>query len=65
MNSVNLFIKGGGCSMTDDNSVVVVETDVLVKLFLKLLNDKELINNATYLATVKKLEKGDESYVDT
>jgi len=51
--------------MTDDNNVVVVKTDVLVNLFLKLLNDEKLINNTTYLATVKKLEKGDESYVDT
>lgn len=51
--------------MADVNNLVVVEADVLVSMFLKLLNNEELINNSTYLAAVKKLEKGDEKHVDT
>lgn len=51
--------------MADVNSVVVVEADVLVRIFLELLNKEELINNPTYLAALKKLGKGDGNYVDS
>ena len=50
--------------MMDSNNVVVIEADVLVRVFLELLNKEELINNQTYLAAVEKLGKGDEKYVN-
>lgn len=44
---------------------ITVDAEVLVKIFLKVLNQENLINNKTYLAAVDKLEKGDKrGYVD-
>lgn len=46
---------------------VVVDTDVLVEIFLKILSDTNMIDNKTYLSAIHNLneEKGDVNNVDT
>ena len=39
---------------------VAVETDVLVRCFLKLLHEQELINSPTYIKAIRLLERGEE-----
>ena len=63
MNSI--LRKGGTVIMDDTNSVTMsVDTDILVKLFLKMLNNENLINNKTYLAAEAEVKKGEKTYVD-
>ena len=47
-----------------NNVCMAVDAEVLVKVFLKLLNNEGLINNKTYLTAKKELEKGENTYVD-
>lgn len=50
--------------MDGTNSVTMsVDTDILVKLFLKMLNNENLINNKTYLAEAE-VKKGEKTYVN-
>ena len=63
MNSI--LRKGGTVIMDGTNSVTMsVDTDILVKLFLKMLNNENLINNKTYLAAEAEVKKGEKTYVD-
>ena len=63
MNSI--LWKGGTVIMDGTNSVTMsVDTDILVKLFLKMLNNENLINNKTYLAAEAEVKKGEKTYVD-
>lgn len=63
MNSI--LRKGGTVIMDGTNSVTMsVDTDILVKLFLKMLNKENLINNKTYLAAEAEVKKGEKTYVD-
>ena len=51
--------------MDGTNSVTMsVDTDILVKLFLKMLNNENLINNKTYLAAEAEGKKGEKTYVN-
>ena len=51
--------------MDGTNSVTMsVDTDILVKLFLKMLNNENLISNKTYLAAEAEVKKGEKTYVD-
>lgn len=43
--------------MNAENITVAVNTEVLTKVFLSMLNKENLINNKTYLVAVEKLEK--------
>lgn len=64
MNSTKFF-KGGTVIMDSTNNVcMAVDAEVLVKVFLKLLNDEGLINNKTYLEAENELEEGEQAYVD-
>lgn len=45
---------------TCQETVMVVDAEVLVKVFVKFLNNEELINNKTYLAVLEELKKGDD-----
>lgn len=47
-----------------NNVTMSVDTDILVKLFLKMLNNENLINNKTYLAAEAEVKKGENTYVD-
>lgn len=63
MNSI--LRKGGTVIMDGANNVTMsVDTDILVKLFLKMLNNENLINNKTYLAAEAEVKKGEKAYVD-
>ena len=63
MNSI--LRKGGTVIMDGANNVTMsVDTDILVKLFLKMLNNENLINNKTYLAAEAEVKKGEKTYVD-
>ena len=63
MNSI--LQKGGTVIMDGTNNVTMsVDTDILVKLFLKMLNNENLINNKTYLAAEAEVKKGEKTYVD-
>lgn len=63
MNSI--LRKGGTVIMDGTNSVTMsVDTDILVKLFLKMLNNENLINNKTYLAAEAEVKKGEKTYVN-
>ena len=46
--------------MSAENISVVVDTEVLTKVFLTMLNRENLINNKTYLATLEKLQSEKE-----
>lgn len=52
--------------MGAENITVAVNTEVLTKVFLTMLNREDLINNKTYLAATEKLKKegGEKKYVD-
>lgn len=55
----------GTVIMDGTNSVTMsVDTDILVKLFLKMLNNENLINNKTYLAAEAEVKKGEKTYVN-
>lgn len=61
----SILRKGGTVIMDGSNNVTVsVDTDILVKLFLKMLNNENLINNKTYLAAEAEVKKGENTYVD-
>jgi predicted nucleic acid-binding protein len=46
-------------------TMMVVDANALVKVFLKALNQEDLINNQTYMVAVDKLEKEEvENNVD-
>ncbi|MBO5031660.1 MAG: hypothetical protein J6D08_07215 [Lachnospiraceae bacterium] len=47
-----------------NNVCMAVDAEVLVKVFLKLLNNEGLINNKTYLTAKNELKKGENGYVD-
>lgn len=61
----SILRKGGTVIMDCTNNVTMsVDTDILVKLFLKMLNNENLINNKTYLAAEAEVKKGENTYVD-
>lgn len=61
----SILRKGGTVIMDVTNNVTMsVDTDILVKLFLKMLNNENLINNKTYLAAEAEVKKGENTYVD-
>ena len=61
----SILRKGGTVIMDGTNSVTMsVDTDILVKLFLKMLNNENLINNKTYLAAEAEVKKGEKTYVN-
>ena len=47
-----------------NNIAMAVDTEVLLKVFLKLLNNEGLINNKTYLTAEDELKKGENGYVN-
>ena len=63
MNSTKFF-KGGTVMDSTNNVCMAVDAEVLVKVFLKLLNNEGLINNKTYLTAKNELKKGENGYVD-
>ena len=43
---------------------MAVDAEVLIKVFLKLLNNEGLINNKTYLTAENELKKGENGHVN-
>ena len=43
---------------TYQNAVIVVDAEALIRVFVKVLNNEELITNNTYLDVLKELKKG-------
>lgn len=63
MNSTKFL---GGTVIMDgaDNITMAVDAEVLVRVFLKLLNNEGLINNKTYLTAEDELRKGENGHVN-
>ena len=47
-----------------NNTTMAVDVEVLIKVFLKLLNNEGLINNKTYLTAENELKKGENGHVN-
>lgn len=47
-----------------NNVQMAVDAAVLIKVFLKILNNEGLINNKTYLLAEDELKKGENGYVN-
>lgn len=64
MNSTKSF-KGGTVNMDGTNNITMaVDAEVLIKVFLKLLNNEGLINNKTYIKAEDELKKGENGHVN-
>ena len=59
-----VFSWGMDSILRKGGTVIMDGTNILVKLFLKMLNNENLINNKTYLAAEAEVKKGENTYVD-